>query len=216
MHSAAFFRVEGTLVRRNSLAAAAWLALNDQRVRGRLARLANVALAAPLALAERTAATKAGWSALRGTTEDRLRVLGEEYWATQLKGSLDPVGLRLIEAAKREERLVVLVSDHPRCVVRHLAEHLGAAALVCNELELDAAGKATGALRKPVVGGAQSGQWARGWAAEHDVDLLLSRGYGAHRDDAVLLSAVGQPCAVHPDRSLRATARDLSWPVLDA
>ena len=38
---------------------------------------------------------------------------------------------------------------------------------------------------------------------------------GMRYDDQLLLSAIGLPCAVHPDRQLRRVARDLDWPVVE-
>lgn len=213
--TAAFFRAEGPLLPSGSLLAAAWMAANAQRVRGRLVRLGAVALAAPIALSERGTATRVGWAALRGTSEDRLVVLGEEYWEARLKERLVEVGLRLVDEARRAGHQIVLVSDHPDVIARHAADAIGADALVCNRLELRD-GRATGRLCDPVVGSALSGQWAREWAAGRGVSVERSLAYGAHADDAILLSAVGRPCAVRPDRALRRAARDLSWPVVDA
>ncbi|MFT6821910.1 MAG: phosphoserine phosphatase [Myxococcota bacterium] len=215
MQPAAFFRVEGTLLSKSSLMAAAWMAGNGQHIRGRLARLGAVALAAPLALRSTGMATQAGWSALRGTTEDRLRVLGEEYWHGVLHKSTLPVGLRLLEQARDAGQHIVLISDHPHCIARHMTSVLGAHSLLCNHLEV-VKGETTGTLLKPIISGPLSGQWTRDWASQHDIDLLASGGYGARGDDAVLLSAVGHPCAVRPDNALRRTATDLSWPVVDA
>ena len=63
MNTAAFFRVEGTLTERGSLAASAWLASNAAGVGERVARLGNVALAAPFALLGelQTGATATRW-----------------------------------------------------------------------------------------------------------------------------------------------------------
>ena len=215
MQSAAFFRVEGALVSRSALLAPAWMAANGQRIRGRLARLGAVALAAPVSLAAPGRADRLGWSALRDTSADRLRVLGEEYFHAHLKPSLTDVGMRLLASAREQGRAVVLISSHPDCIVSHLAQHLDAEHLVCNRLALRD-GVATGHLEEPVIGDAISGQWASDWAAGRSIDLSTSYGYGARGGDAVLLSALGHPCAVRPDRSLRQRAHDLSWPVVDA
>src|SRR5690349_12111437 len=79
--AAALFRLEGALVARPAALAAAWLAANAQGMSERALRLGAVALSAPFALGLGDASTgqRLAWSALRGTSEDRLRVLGREY-----------------------------------------------------------------------------------------------------------------------------------------
>ena len=61
-----------------------------------------------------------------------------------------------------------------------------------------------------------TGQWAQDFAKTHDLDLAGSRAYGAFGGDALLLSAVGEPCVVHPDWRLRKIARDHDWPIVEA
>ena len=212
---AAFFRVEGPIVPSGAVAAAAWLAANSQEIGLRLGRLGAVALSAPAALgADPTTAVRIAWMSLRGMSEDRLVVLGEEYFATRLRGAIRPVGQELLARARREGQRVVLVSELLHPLVAPLADHLGADVLVCNRMELRA-GRATGRLVDPVVG-RLGGSWLREVAADHALDLSRSTAYGARDADLPLLSAVGQPCAVHPDRSLRSAARDLDWPVVEA
>jgi putative phosphoserine phosphatase/1-acylglycerol-3-phosphate O-acyltransferase len=213
--AAAFFRVEGPLVQRSAAVAAAWLAANSQQMSQRIARLGAVALAAPLSLGrDATTATRMAWMGLRGMSADRLEVLGEEYFETHLRDHIRPVGRDLLARARREKLEIVLVSDHLDCIVRPLAASLNVSMVVANRMELRNH-KATGRLEDPVVG-RLGGTWLRNFAQQHDIDLQRSCAYGAHDTDVPLLSSVGLPCAVHPDRGLRAAARDLDWPVVEA
>lgn len=214
-NTAAFFRVEGTLTSRPTLMAAGWLAANSQTLAHRLTRLGAVAMSAPFSLGgDPTLATRMAWLGLRGMTEDRLVVLGEEYWATYLEDSLLPVGLDLVQRAKRDGRRIVLISDNLSEVMAPLKNHLGADNIFCNRMELRNS-VATGRLVEPVISRV-GGAWLREFAGEHSVDLQGSCGYGASSSDSMMLSAVGMPCAVHPDRGLRRIARDLDWPVVEA
>lgn len=216
--SAAFFRIEGTLVERPTLASAAYLASNAQGVGERLARLGNVALAAPLSfageIAAGSAATRVTWMGLRGMSEDRIALLAEEYYEKYLEDDILEVGLELLKKARKQGRRIVLISDNIDLIVAPLAEKLGADDLICNRLELRK-GKATGRLEDPVIGGNVAGQWARSFAAEHQIDLTASWAYGASAADSLLMSAIGQPCAVNPDRQLRRLAKDHDWPVVE-
>lgn len=212
---AAFFRVEGPILSRPSALAAAWLAASSQELSLRLGRLAAVGLAAPLRLGmDATTATRVAWMGLRGMTEDRLEILGEEYFEAHLRGAIRPVASELLARARREGQVIVLVSDHLEPIARPLLAALDADLLVANRMEIRD-GRATGRLLDPVVG-RLGGAWLKSFAAEHGLDLGRSCAYGAHEADVALLSAVGLPCAVHPDRGLRAAARDLDWPVVEA
>ncbi len=224
LQKAAFFRVEGTLTARPTLAAAAWMAANAQAIGDRVTRLGNVALAVPFALAgpwrDARLATRVGWMALRGMTEDRLFELGREYYDRQIEPHLRTVGLDLIATARAQGCQVILISDSLDVIVRPLADRVGAAELVCNRLEMKRGGAgqpptATGRLREPVVAGNLSGQWARAFADERKIDLAASSAYGARDEDGLLLSAIGRPCAVSPDRHLRRLARSHDWPVVE-
>ena len=93
-------------------------------------------------------------------------------------------------------------------------DQLGADDLICNRFEIRK-GKATGRLEDPVIGGNVAGQWARSFASEHGIDLDASWAYGASAADSLLLSAIGQPCAVNPDWQLRRLAKDHDWPVVE-
>ena len=215
---AAFFRVEGCLVRKPNIPAAAWLTLNGAEVTRRFTRLGSVALAGGLKLMgsfhDQHLVQRATWMGLRGMTEDRLAILGEEYFETQLRPRLLDVGLELVDQARRNGFMVVLLSDNISPVIDHLVEHVSADVILCNRLELRN-GRATGRLSEPVIGGALSGAWTRAWATERDVDLDASRAYGTRHSDSMLLNLIGQPCAVNPDSGLRRLASDLDWPVVE-
>jgi HAD superfamily phosphoserine phosphatase-like hydrolase len=215
--SAAFYRVEGVLLARPSAAAAAWIASNAQEAMTRLPRLGAIALSAPFLVPtpwrDRSTATRMAWMALRGMSEDRLVVLGEEYCRSVLD-RLIPVGVDLLERSRRAGDTVVLVSDCVDAVIRPLAEHLGADEVVCNRLEFRD-GRCTGRLLDPVVGGVVNAVRIRAWASERGISLSTSTAYGRTTADSTLLGAIGRPCTVNPDRELRLLARDLDWPVVE-
>ncbi len=212
---AAFLRLEGVLTTRPASLAAAWLAANAQHLGQRALRLGAVALAAPVGWAwgDGVTAQRLTWSALRGMSADRVAVLGEEYAEQSLIPSLRPIGVDLLERARRDRRRVILLSDHVSEVARPVADHLRADALICNRLEYRG-DRATGRLEGPVAA-RFAGQWLRDFAAEHALDLARSSAYGAVLEDQLLLSSVQLPCAVHPDRGLRRVAVDLDWPVVE-
>ena len=217
--TAAFFRVEGTLVSQGTLAATAYLAGNAQGFGERLLRLGGVALAAPvfglLGQNDRTLANRVAHLAYRGMSEDRIAVLGEEYFDDVLKGKVLETGRDLLKKARADGRRIVLLSEGLSLVMDPLAAYLGGVDdLICNRLEFTD-GEATGKLLDPVVGGHDGGRLIARYAAEHGIDLARSVAYAAHGPDMLLLAAVGSPCAVNPDFTLRRAAREADWPVME-
>lgn len=210
---AAFFRVEGAVVPCTAPFTAAWLGVNSQRVGQRLARIGAVALSLPFRSGEAARAARLTWLGLRGTSEDRLVVLGEEFYETWMRDKVRPKALELVRRARAQERRVILVSDNLDVVVHHLANQLEADELLCNRLEMRG-GRATGRLVDPVVS-RFGGRLLRDFADQRGVDLAASSAYGALETDTALLSSIGLPCALHPDRGLRQVARDLDWPVVE-
>ena len=216
---AAFFRVEGSLVKRVPLSAPAFLTVNSQAMKARVSRLGSVALAAGMKLlggyADTKAAQRLSWAALRGMSSDRLAVLGLEYYERYILPNIREVARDLISEARRQGHRIILVTELLDVIAAPLVAELGADEIICNVMEFrkDAA---TGRLREPIIGGRLSGQWAREFAADSHIDLAQSSGYGASADDGLLLSAVGKPCAVFPDMRLRRMARELDWPVVEA
>ena len=216
--TAAFFRVEGTLVDRGALAASAYFASNAQGMAERAFRIGAVALGAPiygfLAQNDKTLATRAAYVALRHMSEDRILELAEEYYTDILSDRIYARGKELVKQARREGHRVVLLSEGIEQVVSRIAKEVGAEDFVCNRLEFQN-GECTGKLLDPVIGGHDSAKWVRTFASERGFDLTRSVAYAAHGADLLLLSAVGKPCAVNPDFALRGAARDADWPVLE-
>jgi len=217
--SAVFFRVEGAIVSPGAMSLAAYFAANGSGFRSRFLKLGQVALTAPLyqvlGQSDRVMANRLAYLPLRNMSQDRIEELADEYFEDVLAERILEGGLELIRKARRESQRVVLISDNISQVIdplvkrlRHVDDH------ICNRLEFRG-GKATGKLLPPIVGGHDSGRWAESYAAEHGLDLSLSKAFAAHGPDLLLMTKVGEPCAVNPDFTLRRAARDADWPVMD-
>lgn len=217
--TAAFFRVEGTLLKRGTLAATAYFAANGQGLRERATRLGHVAIAAAgfglLGQNDRALANRVTWAALRGMSDDRLAVLAEEYVDEHAIPNLLDSGLELIARARKTGHRIILVSESIDRIVRPIAEHVRRVDdVVCNTLEV-IDGETSGRLVDPIVGGHDGGRWIRAYATEHKIDLTRSVAYGCHGPDLLMLAAVGEACAVNPDYTLRRAASEAQWPILD-
>ena len=166
--TAAFFRIEGTLIARGACSAAAYFAANGAGFAERAWKLGQVALTAPiysvLGQSDRVLANRLAYLPLRNMSEDRVAVLAEEYFDGVLRDRVLQGGVELMRDARRKGRRVVLISDGLAQVIEPLAAHLRHVDdFVCNRLEFRD-GYATGKLIEPVVGGHDSASWVRRYA----------------------------------------------------
>src|SRR5689334_8355470 len=124
----AMVRVEGVLLRKGALSLAAYLAANAQGFSERLLKLGIVALANPLSRwlgeGDRGLATRLGYFALRDMSEDRIFVLGKEYFDNILRDAFLPEGLDLLRRLRGESYELYLYSEGLACALQYLPEHL--------------------------------------------------------------------------------------------
>ena len=95
---AAFFDVDGTLVRTNIVHAFAFYAMNQGSIFGTAWRTAKTALAAPflwaLDKANRKAFNQVFYGFYQGQTQDRLLTLAEELFEEVLRPAIHPLSSR--------------------------------------------------------------------------------------------------------------------------
>src|SRR5713226_2044160 len=152
--SVTYWRVEGSLLEVGAMRAIGFFTWNSQSFSERWARrlgMAGMALTRPFAYAaSRTFATRLLHTLLRGVSQDRLDLLGEEYFHYVLKPQLRREAVEKLLAVLRSGEEVVLVSQLLDNVLRPLANHFGISSFVSNRLEFRD-GYATGRLLSPVV-----------------------------------------------------------------
>jgi HAD superfamily phosphoserine phosphatase-like hydrolase len=214
---AAFFRLEGALAPFGALDVVARLTATAPSMRRRLLGRALTALGGGLALRTPLADPRTGarlaWSTLEGLSRDRVEVFALDFAKDEVLPTIRPEARRLLARAKSEGAQTVLVSDGIDVVAHEVARALGFDHVVANSVAFDD-DVATGELATPIVGPeldpARLASLARQWG----VDLSRSSAYGASEGDTFLLSHVGRPCAICPDRGLSRVARDLGWPIV--
>lgn len=217
--TAAFFRAEGVLLSTGVMHAAAFMAAQRPGMRERAFRFGQVALSVPvfglLGQNDRTLANRVAHMAYRDMFDDRVAIVAEEYVEDVLKEKLLDRGKDLIRDAKRAGHRIVVISEMISEIMDPLRDHLkGIDDLICNHLEYRDH-KASGRLEEPVIGGHEGGRWLQDYARQHEIDLERSIAYAGHGPDLLLLSAVGKPCVVNPDFTLRKAAKAAEWPVLE-
>jgi long-chain acyl-CoA synthetase len=151
---AVFWRAEGSLLNLTAVRPAGFFAWNAQTFLERWTRrgaMGILAVARPfLYSVHRVFATRVLHTVLRGVSQDRLDLLGEEYFEYVLKPRLYLRGVAKLKEVMAAGQNVVLVSQGLDHIMRPLAAHLGISHIVSNRLEFRD-GLATGRLLEPVI-----------------------------------------------------------------
>jgi HAD superfamily hydrolase (TIGR01490 family) len=217
-HSAAFYDVDGTLIRINIVHAFAFYAARQASLVASLRTTATTAASIPLFWAADKISRKwfneLFYRYYEGFSEDRLVTLSEELFDEVIKPNIYPRARDLIAESRRAGCRQVLLSGALDVTLRPLARYLEVDDFIANRLEFSG-GYATGKLEKPFVGGATKPVLMREYARAHDIDLAESWAYSDSYSDLTMLAVVGRPTACNPDRRLRSVARSYDWPVLD-
>jgi HAD superfamily hydrolase (TIGR01490 family) len=118
----------------------------------------------------------------------------------------------LIEEHRAAGREIVIVSSSGADIVEPIGEMLGVDRVVATRL-VTVDGRYTGDIEFYAYG-ENKAEAIRALAAEGGYDLADCYAYSDSITDLPMLSAVGHPTAVNPDRGLRKAALQHGWPVL--
>lgn len=216
--TASYFDVDGTLVSTNLVQPTLFYLLNQGTPAQSALRLGRALVGAPrMAIAElldRRTFNELLFGTYAGMSEDRLEILGEEVFEKVIQPSIYPHARALVEKSLAAGHEVVFVSGALECVIRHLARGLGATTVIGNRLEMKD-GLATGKLLRPVVAGPEKARIVRDHARSRGYSLDDCFAFSDSYSDVPMLSVVGHPAAVNPDRRLALMARAYSWPSFD-
>jgi HAD superfamily hydrolase (TIGR01490 family) len=214
---AAFFDVDGTLVRTNIVHAFAFYAMNQGTIAGTAWKTAKTVVSIPLFWAtdrvNRKVFNELFYSYYEGQSEDRLETLAEELFEDVLRPAIFKGTPRLIEESRRAGCRIVLVTGALDFTVRHLATHLGADDLIANRMRF-VQGFATGRVVPPIIEGAHKALAIRDYCVKEELALEKSFAYSDSFSDYPMLAVVGHPAAVNPDARLARVARTYEWPII--
>ena len=214
--AASYFDVDGTLVSTNLVHPTLFYVMNQRSPLRSMAKLAQTALRAPrLALAEmqdRRLFNEMLFTAYEGMSQDRLLLLADEAFDNVLKRALFPAARDLVQKCRQMDHDVVLVSGALDFLMEKMATHLGATHVIANRLEIKDR-FATGKLLRPVVAGPEKAKLIRDHARSKNHNLDECFAYSDSYSDVPMLSIVGYPAAINPDRKLSLLAHAYHWPI---
>ncbi|GGM39188.1 morphological differentiation-associated protein [Dactylosporangium sucinum] len=120
----------------------------------------------------------------------------------------------LIAEHRSAGRDIVLVSTSGDEMVRPIGELLGISDVIATRMNVGEDGRYTGEIDF-YAAGPNKVVAVKELATERDYDLSTCFAYSDSVTDAGLLSLVGHPTAVNPDRGLRKIAVERGWPMLE-
>jgi HAD superfamily hydrolase (TIGR01490 family) len=215
--AAAFFDLDRTLIRRSSALALA----GSFRERGMISRreLARAAYWQLLFVARGAdeegirAVAERGLRVLRGFRPEEMQELVASAMEPVLKPLVYAEPLALVDQHRERGERVYIVSAALQEIVDALAGELGFDGALGTICEVEDGIYTGRSLR--VLHGVAKAEAMRELAAREGIDLAESTAYSDSDSDLPFLEAVGNPVVVNPDRSLRTTAAERGWPVLE-
>ena len=215
---AAFYDLEGTLVRTNLVHTLAFYAKRQQGLwqtaKASVGTLAKLPFFGITDLYSRNVFNEVFFRSYEGFSQDRLRYFSEELFEEVLKPAVFDGTKELIEAGKKIGQRQVVLTGALDFTIDRLMNYLGIDDYVANRLEF-VNGYATGRVLPPVMASATKAKWIREYAEREGLNLSESYAYSDSISDLPMLSIVGHPVAVNPDFRLKQTARQHDWAVLD-
>lgn len=151
---------------------------------------------------------------VRGHEVATLEKICEAVYDDYLADKIWPGTRALSEAHLLAGKEVWLVTAAPIELARVIADRLGLTGALGTVPE-SVEGVYTGRIRGRLLHGPDKAHRVAELAEERGLDLRVCYAYSDSANDVPLLSLVGHPVAVNPDRSLRRHARQNDWGVVD-
>jgi len=152
-------------------------------------------------------------ASVAGTEAETLHALAPSV-VEELLGRIRPEAQALLEMHAEAGRDVYIISASPVEIVGELAKALDLTGGLGTESEI-VDGVYTGRLAAPFCYGDGKAEVARRLVADRGYDLTRCYAYADSPSDLPILTLVGHPVCVNPDRALTAVAHRRGWPVVE-
>jgi HAD superfamily hydrolase (TIGR01490 family) len=159
-------------------------------------------------------ARAAALSFIAGRSVEELQEIGEEVFEDHMAGKIWPGTLELARIHLDQGQRVWLVTAAPVEVATIIAKRIGLTGALGTVAE-HRDGHYTGQLVGDLLHGSAKAEAVRALAVREGLELERCAAYSDSANDIPMLSMVGHPCAVNPDRALRVHAREHGWRIHD-
>lgn len=150
---------------------------------------------------------------LKGRSPEELAPLHRQFMREKIEPIMLPQALGLINSHRRQGHRLLVITATNHFITRPIVDALGIADLLACEAGMSE-GRYTG---EPIgIPSYHSGKVLRlqAWLQEQQLDLTGSWFYSDSHNDLPLLERVDYAVAVDPDPTLKARARESSWPII--
>ena len=154
-------------------------------------------------------------SFIAGHTVAELEDVAEEVYEQSIAEIIWPGTRALAQAHLDAGEQVWLVTAAPVEMAGVIAARLGMNGALATTAEHDSDGVYTGRLRGELLHGAAKADAIRALAEDEGLDLAGCAAYSDSFNDLPMLSIVGKPAVINPDRRLRRHAERHGWRVRD-
>ncbi|WP_460810125.1 HAD family hydrolase [Microlunatus endophyticus] len=151
-------------------------------------------------------------SFIAGHTVEEMAAAGEEIYEESILPKIWPGTRALVQTHLDVGQQVWVVTAAPIELAGIIAKRLGLTGAVATIPET-VNGVYTGRLVGELLHGPAKADAVRNLAAEHGLDLARCFAYSDSYNDLPMLSLVGHPCAVNPDKRLEHHAQELDWQI---
>jgi hypothetical protein len=153
-------------------------------------------------------------SLVEGQRVSDLQELVDEVYEKHIKLKLWPETVRLAKDHIKQGREVWLVTAAPQELGDVIAHELGLTGAIGTKVERKN-GILTGTLVGKPIHGAEKRKAIKALVKERNLSLKRSYAYSDSQNDLPMLTAVGHPVAVNPDKILTRYAKAADWPIYD-
>jgi len=150
---------------------------------------------------------------LKGLKENIVNQLCEEIFTKQIVGKIRPEILETIREHRSRNGAIVMLSSATEPICKPVANYLKMDDLICSILESQN-GILTGFTRGNLVYAKEKETRLRSYCKEHGYNEAESYYYGDSFTDEYVMSTVGHPVAVDPDKKLLRIAQRKNWEIL--
>ena len=151
---------------------------------------------------------------VEGQLVSDLQILVDEVYDKHIKLKLWPETVRLAKDHIKQGREVWLVTAAPQELGDVIAHELGLTGAIGTKVERRN-GILTGKLVGKPIHGPQKRKAILALAKDRNLSLKRSYAYSDSQNDLPMLTAVGHPVAVNPDKILTRYAKAADWPIYD-
>lgn len=150
---------------------------------------------------------------LRGKSHLEMKLLARECFENIIKAKISPWAIEYIEDHKKDGHKIVLFTGSVDILVEPLGDYLGADFTISTKLEIES-GNYTGERLNLHPYGENKLKLLKEFCEQKHIDRLESYAYADRYSDVPFLSSVGRPTAVNPDRKLRKYAEQCNWKLI--